>query len=162
MCIVQKWRGETPAEALHHEGASESGHPLRRVCELNFASLKTLGTDQEDELIIHIMDGGIAVIGVCCQRYAQWQRSAYPQMKSKLGELWREGRYGKDPGFHGIVLVHWESEEFTILDPWFSADDQPMLMAKSALSKCFNGIAVFVDRLPSTWYKRLLDPNETP
>lgn len=149
MCIVQKWRGDIPTEALHHEDPSVRGHPYRRACRLDAAVYGALSSEEEDGLIPHIVEGGIVLIGVFNREYSAWQRGAYPDLRSKHGVLWTPGKYGGPRESHAVVLVRWDDASgFWLLDPWFPSDGQPLLMKKSDFTTCFNGNAVFMNPMP--------------
>lgn len=52
-----------------------------------------LSREDEDELKVHLVDGGLIVAGVFGLHYADWLRCAYPGLKSSFGELCAPGKY---------------------------------------------------------------------
>ncbi len=147
MCMVQKWRGHTPTEELHHEGALAAGHGLERASRLEGAIWKPLGESDDHELALHLDDGGIAIVGVAGFRFIPWQLKKYPNLVSKHGEWWTPGKYGRNPPFHAIVLVKWDVQVgILFFDPWFPGAGQPLAISLYDFSKCFDGYAFLFTR----------------
>ncbi|MDC0748109.1 hypothetical protein [Polyangium mundeleinium] len=147
MCIIQKWRGEAPTEAAFHESASTGPQILgRRIRELGGARYAALAQDEERTLDLHLVDGGLVVVGVFGLLFADWQRRVYGQLISRHGEMSRA--YSQKGYPHAIVLVERSGDGYRLLDPWFPAMHQPLFIERSDFSNCFDGNAVFVDRVP--------------
>jgi hypothetical protein len=91
MCIIQKWRGQPPTEAVFHAGSASRGHALTRVLEMGSARYAQLGLDEEDELKVHLFEGGLIVAGVFGVYYADWQRRAYLGWRQALESSARPG-----------------------------------------------------------------------
>lgn len=147
MCIIQKWRGEEPTEAAFHESAKAGPQNLaRRIPELGGARFAALAPDEERTIDVHLGDGGLVVVGVFGLYFANWQRRTYVQLESRHGELSRA--YSQKGYPHAIVLVEGSRYGYRLLDPWFPATDQPLLIERYDFSRCFDGNTVLVDRAP--------------
>lgn len=137
MCMIQRWRDETPTEKRFYD-ENPGGDPYYIIEALPRVEGRSVEPHMDHALRLHLKRGRVVVVKALVRNYESWRATAYPQLRSPHGTM--------TSGHHVVVLISDTNYGYRLLDPFYRGDAQPLEVADEAFTSWFVGHAFIASR----------------
>lgn len=138
MVMVEKWRGHPADEEAFHRDAPPDGHTLGRATTIG--NCKVVDSIDRRDVDIGLLQENLAMVWVSGPAWVSWLTGSGLALRSRHGRLCAAGRYGRP--LHSIVPTRRLADGYHALDPWFSANGQPIEIDDDAFEGVWAGQAL--------------------